>query len=331
MVPKLDFLSGADLDSYLELERRWRYPRRSSAHHQALQRELMATEWGRRAWRIAALKDRRGAVAAAVSLHDLSYRLSARRLTLCGLSSLAVAARFRGLGLGRILLRSVHEHLQGERYDGALAFSTIGARYFAKLGYEPLPIAALEADLVGWRSSGPQVETSSTVRPYRPDDPDDFEAVRNLFNTSSSLQQLAVLRDEDYWRFVLRRSQLEAEALPGERRAFLVGERDGRIVSYMHAGVNGRSGRLVVHEFGVETGAAEDMTALSRATIERLGRRPRSLRCVVPTRFSNWCPARRAVWRLEKRNVLMMMPLSGFGVPAEFAQDERLIGTLDRF
>lgn len=331
MSPKLVFLSGVELDAYLELERRWRYPGRTSRHHRAIQQELMATEWGRRAWRVAALKDKGGSVAAVVALHDLNYRLSANRLQLCGISSLAVAGRFRRLGLGRRLLEAVHDHLRDERYDGALAFSTIGPRYFAKLGYEPLPLAALEADLAGWRTYGPQVDTESTVRPYRPDDPDDFEAVRNLFNTTSSLQQLAVLRDEDYWRFVLRRSELEARVVPGERRVFLVGEREGRVVSYMHAGVNGRSGRLIVYEYGVETGAAEDMTVLSRAVIGTLGRRPRRLRCVLPTRFRNWCPARKTTWRLEKRNVLMMLPLSGFGVPAEFTQDERLIWNLDRF
>ena len=333
MAPKLVFLSGAELDAYLELERRWRYPGRTSAHHRALQRELMATDWGRRAWRVAALKDKRGTVAAVVALHELTWRLSARRLRLAGLSSLAVAGRYRRLGLGRLLLEAVHEHLRDERYDGALAFSTIGGRYFARLGYEPLPLAALEADLEGWRSSGPQVDTSSTVRPFRPEDPDDFEAVRNLFNTTSSLQQLAVLRDDDYWRFVLRRSELEEESAPEERRVFLVGERDGRVVSYMHAGTKGRGGRLVVYEYGVETGAAEDMTVLSREVIQALGhrRRPRRLRCVVPTRFRNWCPARSTVWRVEKRNVLMMLPLGGFGVPAELAQDERLIWSLDRF
>lgn len=333
MAPKLVFLSGAELNAYLELERRWRYPGRKESHHRALQQELMSMDWGRRAWRIAALKDRRGTVAAAVSLHDLNYRLNARRLTLCGLSSLAVAGRFRRLGLGRLLLEAVHDYLRESEYDGTLAFSTIGARYFGRLGYQPLPLASLEADLEGWRSSGPQVDGESTVRAYRPDDPADFEAVRNLYNTTSSLQELAVLRDEAYWRFVLRRSELEAQAIPGERRAFLVGEREGRIVSYMHAGVTGRSGRLNVYEYGVESGAAEDMTVLSRAVIESLGRRrrPRRLRCVVPTRFRNWCPARKTAWRVEKRNVLMMLPLSGFAVPAEIAQDERLIWNLDRF
>jgi GNAT superfamily N-acetyltransferase len=331
VAPALEFLDGAERDSYLELERRWRYPTRESGRHATYQHELMASAWGRRAWRVAALRDRRGGLGAAASLHDLHWRLGARRLRLAGISSLAVAGRFRGLGLGRRLLAAVHDHLRGDRYDGALAFSTIGAGYFRRLGYEPLPLAVLEADLEGWRSSGPQVETRSRLRPY---EPRDFEAVRNLYNTTSSLQELAVLRDEAYWDFVLRRGELAERMFPGERSVFLVGERDERVVSYMRASVRARTGRLVVDEYAVEPGAAEDMTALSRAVLERLGTRgrgPRRLRCVVPSRFRNWCPSRRMAWREEKRNVLMMLPLSGFAVPAESSQDERMIWSADRF
>lgn len=255
--------------------------------------------------------------------------LGPRRLRLAGLCSLTVAHRFRGLGLSRELLAGVHERAAGEGFDGVLAFSTIGGGYFARLGYRPLPLAALEADLTDWRASGPPIETTSTARPY---EERDFGAVRDLYNTSASLQRMAVLRDAAYWDFLLRRSDLAGRHFPAERAAFLVGERDGRVVSYLRAALR-RGGSMSVLEYGFEAGCAEDLTLLSRAAVDAFGdERPKRLRSVVPTRFRNWCPSPSSRWRPEKRNVLMLLPLRGLGVPdADSAQDERLIWAADRF
>jgi predicted N-acetyltransferase YhbS len=325
----LSFLEPGDRAAFLELERRVRYPTRPSAEHLAHQRALMASPWARRAWRVAALRGTQGELAAAVSLLELDYRLGSRRLRLAGLCSLAVAHRFRGLGLGRELMERVHEHVAGEGRDGVLAFSTIGGGYFARLGYRPLPLAALEADLSQWRVSGPPIEPTSIARAY---EPRDFDAVRDLYNTTASLQRLAVLRDADYWEFLLQRSALGAQHFPAERTAFLVGERDGRVVSYMRAGLR-RGGSMGVLEYGFEAGCSEDLTLLCRAAIESFGdERPKRLRSVVPTRFRNWCPSPSSRWQAEKRNVLMLLPFGGFGVPdADSAQDERLIWAADMF
>lgn len=325
----LSFLEPEDRAPYLELERRARYPSRRSERHLAHQRTLMSSAWGRRAWRVAALRGTHDELGAAVSVLDLDYRLGSRRLRLAGLCSLIVAPRFRGLGLSRELLSGVHQELAARDYDGALAFSTIGGGYFARIGYQPLPLAALEADLSDWRASGPPIESPSSVRPYAERD---FDAVRDLYNTTSSLQRLAVLRDAVYWEFLLRRSALTERLFPAERNTFLVGERGGRVVSYMRAALR-RGGTMSVLEYGFEAGCTEDLTLLCRATIESFGEEPpRRLRSVVPTRFRNWCPSPSSRWQPEKRNVLMLLPFGGLSVPdAESAQDERLIWAADRF
>jgi predicted N-acetyltransferase YhbS len=327
--PRVSFLAPDELPPYWELERRARYPSRRRQAHLAHQRALAESPWGRRASRVAALRDAQGELGAAVSVLDLDYRLGSRRLRLAGLCSLVVLPRFRGLGLSRELLAAVHEQLAADGYDGALAFSTIGGGFFARIGYQPLPLAALDADLSDWRASGPAVAAASLAQPY---EDADFAAVRDLYNTTSSLQRLAVLRDDAYWQFLLARSALAARLFPAERAAFLVGRRQGRVVSYMRAALR-RDGRMSVLEYGFEAGCPEDLTLLTRAAIESFGdARPTRLRSVVPTRFQSWVPAPSARWQPEKRNVLMLLPFAALAVPdAASAQDERLIWPADRF
>ena len=81
---------------------------------------------------------------------------------------------------------------------------------------------------------------------------------------------------------------------------FLVGERAGRVVSYLRA-ERPSADDLTVLEYGFEVGAREDVAALVQGVLAPLGGdAPRRLRCVAPSRLANLLPARRRNRRFRR-------------------------------
>ena len=330
MSGEIVWLEGPERDAVIDATWRELHPGRSREAHFAFVHGNMATAWGRRHWRMPALRDEHGEIVASLSLFDLAMRLDSRRLRLAGIGALRVRPDRRSMGLGRFFLKSVHERAAEEGFDGALLYSAIGAAYYERMGYEELPVAMLLADLRDWRDVDPTGPTTSRIRPF---EQADLPAVRNLYNTATSLQRLALLRDDDYWECELTRARLREELLASgvPRSRFLVGERDGRIVSYLRASLSAGGDTLIVLELGFEAGTREDVPAMIRVLLEEMSPPPRLLRAVAPSRLANLVPARRMAWKREADDVMMMKSFGSFRVPTDLDHDERLVWACDWF
>ena len=331
MSGELAFLDGPLRDAVVEASWRELQPSATQEAYFALARGVMGTEWGRRRWRVPVLRDDGGDVVASMSLFDLAVRLDNARLRLAGIGALRVRPDRRGMGLGRFFLKAVHDRVQEEGFDGGLLFSSIGPAYFARMGYEVLPVGVLVADLASHRDVHPTPATASRIRPF---EPADFDAVRNIYNTTASLQRLALLRDDEYWDASMLRSTLAERLLEQARlpASFLVGERDGRVVSYLRAARSPADDALVVEECGFDSGAREDVTAMIRHLLEQLEPTPpRALRAVGPSRMANLVPAHRMAWKRETQRVMMMKSFGSFQAPTDLAVDDRNIWACDWF
>jgi GNAT superfamily N-acetyltransferase len=325
MGSRLVFLEGAEREAAAEASRREWLPKRDRADHLGYVRRLMDTDWGRTAWRVPALRNESGEVIASAFAFDLPFRLDHQRLRLGGLASVVVRPDLRRMGLGRFFVKSLEHVLREEGADGVMLWSPGRQPWLELMGWTELPLGAILADLRDWRTAGPEETARSVVRAYRDDD---FEAVRNLFNTASSLQRFAMLRDDHYWRLELLRARLEGQLFAPDWGpwGFLVGERDGRVVSYLRTARDPRRRSLVVLECGFEPDATRDITAMMRFLLEKLGdSAPRVMYSVCPTRLANLCPSERLHWKRADDERLFMKSFGSFEVPVSLYQDERLV------
>lgn len=330
MKPELVFLEGAARAPAIEAHwREWHSSRPREAHFEYVQR-AMSSRWGTRAWRVAALLDKHGAVLATAYVYDLHYRLATQRLRLGGIGALCVEPRLRRLGIGTQFLQSLHERLRDEKHDGAALYSRIGREFYERLGYRRLPSRVVEAELIDGRDE--RFEPSPSL--LREFDARDFSPVRNLYNTSSALQRWAFLREDEYWRHRIDAQVERAQRFPRglARPVFLVGEREGRVVSYLRALRAPTGDGLQILEYGFEPGARDDVPALVSRAAEASGEpRPKRVRALAPSRLANLLPARGTTWRAERRSIFMLKSFGGFEAPIEAPQDERLVWASDSF
>ncbi|MEM7306081.1 MAG: GNAT family N-acetyltransferase [Planctomycetota bacterium] len=330
----LDFLDGEARDGHVELARNEWHQDRTPTRHSEYVREVLDSSWARSSVRVPALRDASGAVVASLTLYDLAWRLGSRRLRLGGIGTLVVRPDLRKLGLGTRLLKAVHHHLVQQGFDGAVLFSGIGREFYERLGYAELPVGNIDVDCTDWeddvaRRGLPAV----TLRDY---EPDDFDAVRELYNHSSSLQKLAVLRPEDYWQHRLGALALRDEHFSDgpERHRVLVAEIEGEVTGYLIARLRPLHQELTVLEYGFRPEAPEHLTALVAALLGELDGERREaprVRGVVPSRFGNLCPQGDVRWRPERDTRLMLASFSDFLVPAECGPDDRHVWGSDRF
>lgn len=320
MSERLLFLTGDERHEVLTRQRR--------DGGRASQRHLLDTAWGQRCARVAVLLGREDRVLASVLVEELHYRLDFKRLRLAGLGTPHVIESRRRRGLDRFFLKAVHDGLLAEGFDGAVCFAAPQARWPERTGYETLALETLVADLRGFVDDERLGVSDSLVRDYVEGD---FEAVRNLYNATTCVQRLAVLRDDELWQHELERAALERRSSPHELpRDFVVGERDGRVVSYLRAARDRAGGALVVLEYGFEVGMRDDVAALLRGVLEPLGdRMPATLRGVAPSRLANLVPARRLTWRRQARPRMLMRSFGSFEVPTDAPPDERLVWQAD--
>jgi GNAT superfamily N-acetyltransferase len=320
-------------DDVVELRRRQWQPRTDPDPYLRYHRAVMSAPWSAKHWRVFALRDASGGIVASCNHFDVDVRLGARRLRLGGVGAVLVPEQMRGRGLATSLLEHLHAWLPGHAYDGAMLFSEIGEPFYARFGYVTLPQARLIADVREYARHRPRDgdHGRSHVRPF---EAGDLASVRNLYNTSSALQDMAVLRDDDAWELHALRSRLRVELWGKASRDgdFLVGERDGAVVSYLRTSMDPKARRLVVQEYGLEPGCREDVTAMTCAALDELGSQaPPVVTGVAPQRLANLLPSERVSWRWEDGDIFMVKSFGGFQPPVDVHPDLRLVWQSDWF
>lgn len=327
--PQLVWLEGDERQIAIEAHWREWHQRRDPARHAAFVRASMSGPWGRRAWRVAGLRDKHAQVLATAYVYELHYRLGSQRLVLGGIGALCVRPDLRRLGLGRMLLEALHVWMHANEYAGAALYSRVGRRWYASMGYEELPARHFVGELPASIASALE-PTSSVVRAFRESD---FGGVRNLYNTAAALQPFALLREDAYWRHRLERiAALEREFEGVEPRAlFLVGEREGEVASYLRCVAGSMPRTLVVLEYGFQPGASGDVAWLLDRAANSLPERPAHVRALAPARVEGLVPWATARWLDDKRNRFMIKSFGSFEVPHRLPFDDRLVWASDVF
>ena len=295
---------------------------------------LLASPWGRRACRVAALLDAGDQVAAWAMVEDLAFRLDVQRLQLGAIGPLHVRPDLAAMGLERFFLVRIEEWLRSRELDGALLLASRSPRTHRRLGWIELLQGGLVADLREWRTAGPAFGTTSIVRPF---EQRDFDAVRELWSLGASLRPFALLRDAEWWDAALPAGAQDQESSSGAWRfpefpwGLLVAERDARLVAYLRTERRGPRAPLSVLEFAHEPGAREEITHMLRALLERLGAAaPKTLSGVTHSRLANLCPSDRVSWRRDLEDRLMIKSFSSFVPPVELHPDDRIVWPGDR-
>jgi len=331
MSARFAFLEGPARAPAIAAHGREWFAARPPEAHSALVRELMQLPWSRRAWRVPALLGEGEAVLASCFLYELDLRLDGRRLELGGIGALWVRPDLRRLGLGRLLLERVHAWLREQRKQGAFLFSAIGDAYYERLGYVALPGRELSGRFD--EHEHPPVACEAELRAY---EPRDFAGVRELYNLTSSLQRIALLRTDDYWDYRLERARRSVELGfdPAHAGAFLVAEREGELRAYLRSALEQDGHRLRLLEWGCAAGAHDLLRALiarARELARAPGRAaPRELRAVGPARIANVCGAHALAWDEERENRMLVLPFGSFALP-ECGFDERVVWASDWF
>jgi len=161
-------------------------------------RSLQESAWGKAGnMRFLVLADERtGEVVAGMKLYRLSARLERSPVNVGGVGAVFTFKQHRGHGHAGAMISAAHK-IMVERGDAfSLLYSDIGATYYARLGYQeidPRPVSLGVPD----NGEAPQ----GVKRMHRAD----LDTLVRLRQMESERTPFAILRDDDYFRFLLAR------------------------------------------------------------------------------------------------------------------------------
>ncbi|MEX2270750.1 MAG: GNAT family N-acetyltransferase [Vicinamibacterales bacterium] len=200
----------------------------SRAGYERYNRAQLASPWGSTHLDRVALMDG-DTVLASAKRYRLTLRVNGANAVAIGIGAVFTSPALRGRGHGAAI---VEEIIAGAANDGAhyaLLFSEIDPAFYARLGFEPIPIA--EATLLlkmQKREGAPAV----LMRDGADRDLDNISA---MHEDRASQYAFSLRRDPDYVRFAIsKRRLLAASGPPGLRHVeFFVTEEGGNAVAYV--------------------------------------------------------------------------------------------------
>jgi hypothetical protein len=159
--------------------------------------------------------------------YDLRASLDGRDVRLLGIGAVFTPPALRRRGHAAELLHRMLDQAEGEGFEVALLFSEIGARYYAALGFEPVPLTQLHLGV-------PRSERPVAI-PIRTGEPRDAAAIAEMNAQHAAGFRFALRRDPDYIAYAIAKKRLLAASGPPGRRSveFFVVEEGGRAAAYL--------------------------------------------------------------------------------------------------
>ena len=190
------------------------------------------TPWGRTRLQRFALLDDQGQLLSTLKRYRYDVRIGERHGWMSGLGAIFTPQDRRGNGHALGLMEHV---LEMDRRDGALMaglFSEIGASYYRRAGFEPVPFR--EATVKVARGAG------APAMLVRAGADDDVPAIAEMHKSRSRTALFALRRDLDTTRFALTKKRMFAGLSPPGRRQFefFVAEEGASPVAYVVLSVN---------------------------------------------------------------------------------------------
>lgn len=289
--------------------------------------ELADTSWGRRWFSWRAWVDDGGRVLSSLKLYRPLVRIDGSSSRACAIGAVFTPRDRRRRGHAATMIRATLEESARRGEGPGFLFTDIGTRYYAALGFAPLPCEDMVGTLSDARLRRPPAIEFRTMKP------DDLEAVRRAHERACEARPIAILRDREHWEFLLLRAATFFRRLDGSDLAqrFSIAREGRREVGYL-------VGVLGAGEWNLREAAAFDGDPATLARILEAG--AAEARLGGATSVWGWFPRDWPPlvpsWRLRTqprpRAIPMLRPSVGAGVPPELATLEgAFVPYLDQF
>jgi GNAT superfamily N-acetyltransferase len=186
----------------------------------------MKTPWGQRFLDRVALVD--GArVLSSAKRYTLGARLDGRHIRVLGIGAVFTPRALRSRGSAAALIERLLEDARGAGIDAALLFSEIGAGYYERFGFVPIPRDTLWLRAVE-RPGAPAVLV-------RAGDERDISAVTDLLCAAAAPARFALDIEADFVRYSLAKKRLLAGLSPAGWRSveFYIAEEGASAVAFV--------------------------------------------------------------------------------------------------
>ena len=278
--------------------------------YRAFWNELSETRWARSNLRYRAWLDDDGSLLSSLKLYRPRARVLNREGRVAGLGAVFTPRSQRGRGHASALIRAVLDEAREREDLAALLFSDVGAPFYHALGFRELPAEEAWGDL---DRSGPDLPRDWCLRPMKVSDLPD---VMRAHDDACRDRPVTILRDRDYWEYLIERSRRFFARLDGSDLSFRfqVAVRGEEFVGYL-ASVDSADVWIVreVEALGGEPQVALSIVRLGATEARVRGRRrsytwlPQSARGAV----TDWRPR----FRRRRRAIPMLQRLDD-GPPA---------------
>jgi GNAT superfamily N-acetyltransferase len=193
----------------------------------------LKTTWGaRHLERVALVEDDH--VLASAKRYRLTVSLDGIEMAAVGIGAVFTPPGRRGRGYARLLLERIMDAAAAEGAGAALLFSEIGADYYARLGFVPVPL--LDANLTVQRRAG------APAVPVRAVEPGDLPHLVDLHRAMARGYRFSLAWDSEWLAYSLAKKRMLAAFSPEAGRAVecFVAEEGGRAVAWVLVQVSGR-------------------------------------------------------------------------------------------
>jgi predicted N-acetyltransferase YhbS len=277
----------------------------------------VAAPWGRRGLTRWALSEG-GEVLASAKIYLFEGTFDGRPIRVAGVGAVFTQPAHRGRGAARELMKRLLEKVASEGADAALLFSEIGAEYYARLGFTPVPLDDLSLRVI----EDPRRGAPATM--VRAGDDRDLDAIVAMDASRSGAFRFHLNRDRDVVHFAIaKRRILAGLSAPGVRSLqFFVAEEGASAVAYVVVYQNGDA--WTIDSCGDRDPAGARLGAILQVLIARepTEHRP-AITAWLPSTLRP--PQLDIVSRTPSRDLMMFMALSRAGEGVELLKPSEVM------
>jgi GNAT superfamily N-acetyltransferase len=301
LVPAEGALLAQILDATYPL---WNEGLSPSAYDRWWQAQLL-TAWGRKHLRRYALAEG-DLVLASAKRYDLDAVAGDRRLRVMGIGAVFTQPHARGRGAARVLVERMLEAGTREGFDAALLFSKIGPGYYARLGFEPVPLYEQHIAVIE--------KPGAPATLVRAGDDRDLEPIAAIGQVRSAPFRFHLDRNAELVQFAIVKQRLLAGlGSHGARELqFFIAEEGTSAVAYVVLSVHG--GEWRIEECGDRDPAGARVGAILQVLLAREPGEKRPAICgLLPPGFVP--PQITIAEERPAAEIMMMRSLAGTPIP----------------
>jgi len=273
------------------------------AAYERYYRGQLATAWGARHLQRFALVDGSELLASAKQ-YTFSAMLDREQVSAVGIGAVFTQPAHRGRGRAREIVERLLERAAGAGADLTLLFSEIGADYYARLGFETIPVSTLTLRVIE------SVRHGAPATLVRGGDDRDLTDIAAMGELRARPSRFHLNRDRDLVQYAISKKRLLAGlGRPGLREVrFFVAEEGASAVAYVLITVDA-SGQWTLEECGDRDPAGARVGAILQALVARDAAEARpSISAWLPHGF---CPPQvRTVEERPSAELMMVHPIS---------------------